>query len=99
MTIFIDLEYKCHLNSDGTMEAVETDAFDGKCETFIEGYRFVPEGKVWVREDGEVFTGVMISPWKDYRLLAAVQEEYEKMQEESADMQEALAMLEVRANG
>lgn len=41
-TIYLDSDYKCHLTDDGTMTAIETDAFDGKCDTYIEGYRFVP---------------------------------------------------------
>ena len=77
-TIYIDSEYKCHVTDDGTMTAVETAFFDGKCDTFIEGYRFVPSGKSWTREDGVVFQGEMISPWKDYADLDAVQREYER---------------------
>lgn len=40
--IYIDNYYKCHVADDGTMTAVETAAFDGKCDAYIEGYRFVP---------------------------------------------------------
>jgi len=77
MKIYIDSDYKCHIADDGTMQAVETDFFDGKCETFIEGYRFVPEGATWTREDGAVFHGEMASPWKDYNILAAAQKQHE----------------------
>lgn len=76
-TIYIDSELKCHISDDGTMTAIETDAFNGKCDAFIEGYRLVPDGESWTREDGEVFAGEMIAPWKDYNLLAAYQEQYE----------------------
>lgn len=34
-TIYIDPEFKCHVSDDGTMRAVETNAFDGKCDAFI----------------------------------------------------------------
>ena len=54
-TIYIDSEFKCHSVNDGTMTAVETDFFDGKCPAFVEGYRFVPTGETWTREDGESF--------------------------------------------
>ena len=37
-TIYIDENFKCHLDNDGTMITVETDFFDGKCKAFIEGY-------------------------------------------------------------
>lgn len=89
MTIYIYTNYKCHVTDDGTMTAVETDAFDGKCETYIEGYRFVPEGETWTREDGVEFTGEMISPWRPWAELDAAQREYERQQ--LADMQAALA--------
>lgn len=78
MKIYIDTEFKCHIADDGLMTAVETDFFDGKCVEFIEGYRFVPSGETWVREDGEIFTGEMIAPWKDYEELDNAQREYER---------------------
>ena len=37
-TIYIDAENKCHVTNDGTRKAVETDFFDGKCDSFVEGY-------------------------------------------------------------
>lgn len=77
-TIYLDSEYKCHVTNDGTMTAVETDVFDGKCQTFIEGYRFVPSGESWTRSDGVVFHGEMVAPWKDYNELDAAQREYER---------------------
>ena len=76
-TIYIDSEFMCHIDNDGTRMAIETDFFDGKCDTFIEGYRFVPAGESWTREDGETFRGEMIAPWKDYNLLEAAQGQYE----------------------
>lgn len=83
-TIYIDSEFKCHTINDGTMTAVETAFFDGKCDSFIEGYRFVPFGESWTRPDGVVFAGEMVSPWKDYNILAAYQRQYETMQAELA---------------
>lgn len=77
-TIYIDLEFKCHVTDNGTMSAVETNIFDGKCDAYIEGYRFVPEGESWTREDGMVFQGEMISPWKDYIELDNAQRIYER---------------------
>ena len=90
-TIYIDSDFKCHTSNDGTMTAVETDWFDGKCDAFIEGYRFVPEGESWTRDDGEVFRGEMIAPWKPYDALDAAQRQYER--EQMADMENALAIL------
>lgn len=85
-TIYIDSEFKCHITDDGTMTAVETDFFDGKCDAFIEGYRFVPSGETWAREDGVIFHGEMITPWKPYSELDAAQEEYESAR--VADLEE-----------
>jgi hypothetical protein len=81
-TIYIDSNFKCHTVNDGTMTAVETAFFHGKCDTFIEGYRFVPAGATWTREDGVVFHGEMVAPWKPYNELAAAQAQYEADQEE-----------------
>ena len=77
-TIYIDSDFKCHLSDDGTMTAVETDFFDGKCTEFIEGYRYVPAGETWTRPDGDTFSGEMISPWKPWEELDAAQREYER---------------------
>lgn len=77
MIIYIDSDFKCHTINDGTMQSVETDAFNGKCEAFTEGYRFVPEGETWVREDGTAFHGEMIAPWKTYEELERAQAQYE----------------------
>lgn len=90
--IYIDSEFKCHTsNLDGTFLEVETSFFDGKCDTFIEGYRFVPAGMEWTRSDGRVFSGEMITPWKDYNELDAAQRQYER--ELLADAENALAIL------
>lgn len=91
-TIYIDSDFKCHVTNDGTMTAVETEFFDGKCDAFIEGYRFVPSGETWTRSDGEVFTGEMVSPWKDYEELDNAQREYEKQL--LAEYESALAEIE-----
>ena len=96
-TIYLDADFRCHVSSDGTMRAVETESFNGKCDAYIEGYRFVPEGESWTREDGEAFTGEMIAPWMDWNKLDAAQREYEQRQME--DMKEALNVLGVSVDG
>lgn len=77
-TIYIDSAFRCHLSDDGTMTPIETDFFDNKCDTFIEGYRYVPSGAVWTREDGEKFTGEMVAPCVDFVELDDAQREYEQ---------------------
>ena len=86
-TIYLNSDYKCHLSNDGTMKAVETDAFDGKCNSFIEGYRFIPFGEEWERYDGVIFTGEMIAPWMDYNILEVAQHEYEQAQAKIAELE------------
>ena len=80
MTIYIDSDFKCHAATADGLTEVETVAFDGKCAAYIEGYRFVPDGSTWEREDGTVFSGEMVSPWKPWEKLDAVQREYEREQ-------------------
>lgn len=92
MIVYIDQNFKCHLTDDGTMTAVETDFFDGKCAAYIDGYRFVPAGAEWTRSDGVVFRGEMIAPWKPWQELDAAQRECERQQ--LADYEKALTEIE-----
>ena len=80
MIIYIDSDYKCHTSPADGLTAVETDVFDGKCRQYIEGYRFVPAGQSWTREDGQMFEGEMIAPWRPYEILAELQAVYEEEQ-------------------
>lgn len=90
MTIYLDDDFKCSLTSpSGASLAVETDAFNGKCEEYIMGYRYVPPGLTWTRSDGVEFTGEMISPWRPWAELDAAQREYERQR--LADMRAALS--------
>ncbi len=100
MVIYIDNDYKCHVINDGAMTAVETDAFNGKCAAYVEGYRFVPAGQTWTREDGVEFPGEMISPWKPWDELDAAQREYEREQYSTLRTQNAeyeAALTEIEA--
>lgn len=80
MTIYIDSDFKCHSATADGLTAVDTAFFDGKAPEFVEGYRYVPAGSVWVRSDGAEFPGEMVSPWKPWEELDAVQREYEREQ-------------------
>lgn len=102
-TIYIDIDFKCYVSNDGTMTAVETEYFDGKCDAFIEGYRFVPEGESWTRADGEVFHGEMVAPWKPYDELDDAQRAYEQqllkeLQENSIPVSELEAAYQEGVN-
>lgn len=79
-TIYIDSENKCHTTNDGTMTAVETDFFDGKCDAFVEGYCYAISDN-----------GTAIYPWKNYAELETAQQDYESTK--MSDMENALAIL------
>lgn len=98
MIIYIDTYYKCHVTNDGTMTAVETDFFDGKCDAYVEGYRYIPHGFTWNGPDGTVFTGEMVAPWKplgelDIFQRAYEQERYQEIVTENAELLEAMAAM------
>lgn len=80
--LYIDTEYKCHANpAEGFREITDdTEFFNGKCDAFIEGYRYVPAGECYVAPNGRFFRGKMICPWADYKLLAFAQAAYEEGQ-------------------
>lgn len=75
MTIYIDNDYKCYVSAADGRRAIGTDDFNGKCDEWIESFRFVPAGETWTREDGEVFTN-MTAPWKDLGEAYAAQAAY-----------------------
>lgn len=92
MTIYIDSDYKCHVSAAEGRRAVETDAFNGKCAEWVESYRFVPEGETWVKPNGEMFHGEMVSPWKDLGEAYAAQTAYVTAQ--NAQYEAALTEIE-----
>lgn len=75
MTIYIDDDYKCYVSAAEGRRTIETNEFGGKCDEWIESFRFVPAGETWTREDGEVFTN-MTAPWKDLGEAYAAQAAY-----------------------
>lgn len=93
MKIYIDNDYKCYISPADERMAVETDYFDKMCNAAIEGYRYIPAGSMWTREDGETFMGEAYMPFVDFATLDAAQREYERAQ--FADMKAALEVLEV----
>lgn len=82
MNIYVDKDYKCHAVPREGLTPVEDAFFDGKCDTFIEGYCY-DTSKGYVQ----------IYPWKNDGELFAAQREYEKQL--LAQYVEALRVLEV----
>lgn len=88
--VYIDTDYKCYAETAEGRRVVENDFFDNKCREFIEGYRYIPSGETWIREDGVAFRGEMSAPWKDSRQLELAQLRFEL-----DDTKSALAVLGV----
>ncbi len=92
MTIYVDNDYKCYVSTADGRRAIETNEFDGKCPEWIESFRFVPAGETWVKPNGEMFRGEMISPWKDLGEAYAAQAVYVTAQ--NAQYESALTEIE-----
>ena len=73
-TIYLDSTFMCHATDYGTMQAVETNAFDGLCAGAIECYRYIPAGQAWTRPDGRIMHGPFIQAVKE---SAEIQRQYE----------------------
>ena len=103
MKIYIDNEYKCHVSNDGNMREFDLPFFDGKCTEFIEGYRYVPAGESWTRSDGEVFSGEMIAPCRDYSQISEIQSAVDRAQEQNRqainEYEQALTEIENALGG
>lgn len=65
MKIYIDDDFRCYAEPSEERQEIECEFFDGRSKLFIEGYRFIPTGEVWTRDDGVEFQGEMISPMDD----------------------------------
>ena len=92
MTIYIDNDYKCYVSAAEGRRAIETNEFDGKCQEWIESFRFVPAGETWVKLNGEMFRGEMVSPWKDLGEAYTAQTAYVTAQ--NAQYEAALTEIE-----
>lgn len=66
-TIYVDAASRCHVTDDGTMTAIETDFFDGKCDAFVQGHCYEVSENV-----------VCIYPYADFAALDSAQRAYEQ---------------------
>ena len=94
MNIYIDNDFRCFTDPSEERQEKECEFFDGRSKKYIEGYRFIPEGEVWTREDGVEFTGEMISPIEDPELLERL-DELEKLHESVVANSEYILGLEL----
>ena len=67
MIVYVGKDYKCHASPGDGLTPVEDAFFDGKCDTFIEGYCY---------DTSKGYT--QIYPWKNSAELEAAQAQYEK---------------------
>ena len=93
MTVYIDEKFRCHTRNAEGRRAFELEYFDGKCPHFVEGYRYLPEGESWQREDGAVFFGPMLSPVEDYGKLLAMQAVYESLQGQIGELKDRIGAI------
>jgi len=77
MIIYIDSNFCCHAEPKIEYRTFDVPFFDEKCDEFINGYRYVPEGETWTRDDGVQFIGEMITPARNYAPLESAQKQYE----------------------
>ena len=102
-TIYLNEKFECSTYEKAdTLMSAETDFFDGKCNAYIEGYRYIPEGYTWTRKDGTVFEGEMVAPFKESAYLEAVQTAFEELSDSITNTELAIAELYemgVTANG
>lgn len=94
--IYLNEKFECSAYEKAdTVMSVETDFFDGKCDAYIEGYRFIPAGHSWTRKDGVVFEGEMMAPFKEMAYLDAVQTAFEELSGKIAATEEAVTNTEL----
>lgn len=93
--VYLDSDYICHLSQSIGFIPYETDIFDDKCDAFIEGYRLVPEGRTWRRNDGTIFNGLMISPAENLNYLTGAQIQFEKDNENMMAIDDVAELVEM----
>lgn len=75
MKIFIDKEFRCHVENGIGRTPVDVPMFDGKCAAFVEGYKYIPAGETYTTEDGDVYRGEAMFPFKAYNALELAQKQ------------------------
>ena len=79
MVIRIDSEYKCHASPGEGLREFSVPDFDGKAPDYIEGYRYIPPGELWVDEAGNLYEGRALFPWREMAELDAAQHAYARL--------------------
>lgn len=88
--LYLDSEYMCHLEDDGTRLYYSTDVFDETADAAIPYYRLIPDGMSWRNpKTGRQYVGPFIQATNSQKIMQVTQEAL------IADMQSALAVLGV----
>lgn len=93
MKIFIDKEFRCHVENSIGRTPVDVPMFDGKCAAYIEGYKYIPAGETYTTEDGNVYIGEAMFPFKSYNALELAQEQSEMDDELVASLMDEIEEL------
>lgn len=94
-TVYLDSDYRVHLTQTGNLMPYITNVFDGKCDTYVEGYRIVPEGAVWTRDDGIEFVGPMVAAAASFGETFSVQKQYEEDCSNMMTLEEAAELIDI----
>lgn len=96
-TYYLDQDCRIHFeqDKDGTLLpwTDEDGMFDGKCESYIRGFRVVPKGCTWTRHDGAMFHGMMVAPAVEFGILTTAQEDKVKADKKTLALSQAGADL------
>lgn len=82
---YLDENFRLHVEqNEGMTEWEDTQGFfNGKFDTYVEGFRVIPEGEQWKAPDGTIYSGFMLAAAVDFDTL-------EKAQSEQNDMREVM---------
>ena len=94
-TVYLDLEFRCHVTNAPGRTAYETEDFEGCCDAFIEGFRLIPEGESWTKPDGMVLQGEMTIPAVPFDALLQRQAQYEEDCMNMMSLREVSDLIEI----
>ena len=78
MKVYLDTDFIAHAKYvEGYIE-VEDSFFDYICPDNFSCFRFIPEGRSWTRQDGQIFYGKAISLVNPVKDMAIKQKRYEE---------------------
>ena len=83
MTVYIDENFLCHTKFAEGRRAFQLPFFQGKCDRFVEGYRYLPPGETWGG-----FRGEMLCPAENFELLSLAQQVYDSLQPQLNELRE-----------